>query len=64
MPLRIPCPILALALTLGNPPGRRMLVLGVGWPDYQALLLGGALLAMAAVMAEAARLKAENDAFV
>ncbi len=56
--------LMALALTWGNPPGQRMLVLGLGWHDYLGVLTGAVLLAVATVMAEAARLAAENDSFV
>lgn len=55
---------LALALALGNPPGQRYLVLTVSINDYVALIVGGVLVAIAAVMREAARLADENAAFV
>lgn len=55
---------LALALSLGNPPGQRYLVLTVSINDYVALIVGGVLVAIAAVMREAARLADENAAFV
>jgi len=56
--------LIGLALTWGNPPGQRMLVLGLGWHDYLALVSGAVLLAVATVMAEAARLADENAGFV
>lgn len=53
-----------LALTLGNPPGQRMLHFGLGLQDLLALLLGLMLLAVATVMAEAVRMAEENAEFV
>ena len=56
--------LMALALTWGNPPGQRMLVLQLGWHDYLGLLTAAVLLAVATVMGEASRIAAENDGFV
>lgn len=56
--------VIGLALTWGNPPGQRMLVLGIGMQDYLALVSGVVLLATATVMAEAAQLADENAGFV
>lgn len=56
--------LIAMALTLGNPPGQRMLVLGFSWHDYLGVLIGLVLLAVAIVQAEAARLADENAGFV
>lgn len=53
-----------LALTAANPPGQRILHLGLGLQDLLALLTGLVLLAVATVMAEAARLAEENAGFV
>ncbi|MFD2184231.1 DUF2975 domain-containing protein [Rhodoplanes azumiensis] len=55
---------LALALSLGNPPGQRYLVLTFSINDYVALIVGGVLIAVAAVMREAVQLADENAAFV
>jgi hypothetical protein len=55
---------IGVALTLGNPPGQRMLVIGLAWNDYLAILIGAVLLAIATVQAEAARLAEENAGFV
>lgn len=55
---------LALAFTLGNPPGQRMLVLGLGSSDLVPLLTGAVLLAITSVMAVAARQADENASFV
>lgn len=55
---------LGLALTLGNPPGERLLSLSVSWNDYVAILTGAVLLAIARVMNAAVALAEENDAFV
>lgn len=53
-----------LALTLGNPPGQRMLNLSFSGQDYLTLLLGLVLLAIATVMREAVRMAEENAEFV
>lgn len=55
---------LALALSLANPPGQRLLVLTVSINDYVALVVGGVLVAVAAVMREAVQIADENAAFV
>ena len=53
-----------VALTWGNPPGERMLVLGLGWHDYLGVLVGAVLLAIAWVQTVAAQLAEENAGFV
>lgn len=53
-----------LALTLGNPPGQRLLSLGLSMQDYLTLLFGLVLLAVATVMREAVRMAEENAEFV
>ncbi|WP_067283863.1 DUF2975 domain-containing protein [Mitsuaria sp. 7] len=53
-----------LALTLGNPPGQRMLSVHLGSQHYVVLLLGLVLIAMAMVMREAQRMAQENAEFV
>jgi hypothetical protein len=55
---------LALALSLGNPPGQRYLVITLSINDYVALIVGGILVAVATAMREAARLADENAGFV
>jgi hypothetical protein len=55
---------LGLALSLGNPPGQRYLVLTLSINDYFALIIGGVLVAVAAAMREAARLAEDNAGFV
>ena len=55
---------LGLALSLGNPPGQRYLVLTLSITDYFALIVGGVLVAIAAVMREATLLADENASFV
>lgn len=55
---------LGLALTWGNPPGQRLLVLSLGWADYLGILTGAALLAITTVMAQAVRQAEEADGFV
>lgn len=53
-----------LALTLGNPAGKRMLVLNLDFNQLACLLAGLVLLALARVMHEAARVADENASFV
>ncbi|WP_420134929.1 DUF2975 domain-containing protein [Rhodopseudomonas sp.] len=55
---------LALALSLSNPAGQRMLVLTFSSNDYVSVIVGGVLIAVAAVMREATRLADENASFV
>lgn len=55
---------IALAASLANPPGQRLLVLTFSINDYFALIVGGALVAAARVMREAASLAEENASFV
>jgi hypothetical protein len=55
---------LTVALTLGNPPGQRMLAVAFSLHDYFALIVGGVLFAAATVMREAARIAEENAGFV
>ena len=55
---------LSLAVSAGNPPGERFVAIALSSTDYFALLVGAVLFAAATVMREAARLSAENAAFV
>ena len=52
------------ALSLGNPPERRALMIAFSSNDYFALIVGGVLFATATLMREAARLDRENQSFV
>lgn len=54
----------SVVLTLGNPPGQRMLAIGLSWNDYLAVLLAAVLIAIATVMAEAVRVAEEHEGFV
>lgn len=56
--------LLSVAVSLDNPPGQRHLVLGYGSDDYALLLLALVFVAIAKVMAEAARAAEENEQFV
>lgn len=56
--------LMSVLLTLGNPPGRRHLVIGLSWDDYMAVLLAAVLIVIASVMAEAVRLAEDNEGFV
>jgi hypothetical protein len=53
-----------LAVTIGNPPGQRQLVINFSSDDYERLLIGAVLLAIASVMAEAVRVAEDNAGFV
>jgi len=53
-----------LAVTLGNPPGQRILTLGLSGGDCAALFLAGVTGVLAWVFAEAARLRDENAEIV
>lgn len=55
---------MSVILSWHNPPGQRMLTLGLSGDDYVSLLSGAVLLAIASVMREAARLAQENAEFV
>lgn len=55
---------LGVVFTLGNPPGQRVLAIGISSNDYLLLLVGLLLLAIATVMAEAVRAAEENRQFV
>lgn len=55
---------MSAVLTMHNPPGQRMLALGLAWSDYMSVLLGLVLLAVARVMSEAVRAAEENAGFV
>jgi len=56
--------LLSMVLTLGNPLGHRMLVLGFSWNDYMAVLLAAVLLAITTIMRGAVQLAEDNDGFV
>ncbi|QPF72953.1 DUF2975 domain-containing protein [Roseateles sp. DAIF2] len=53
-----------LALTWGNPPGQRVFWFGLSSQHYLSLMFGLMLLALATVLAEAARVARENAEFV
>jgi hypothetical protein len=53
-----------LALTLGNPPGHRLLSFSIGTQQFVAPLMAAVVTAIATVMAEAVRLSEENEQFV
>jgi hypothetical protein len=55
---------LSVLLTAHNPPGQRHLAIGVGSPEFGALLLGGLILVIAWIMGESARIADENKSFV
>jgi hypothetical protein len=53
-----------LAVTLGNPPGQRQLLVSLSSDDYQRLLLAAVLAAIVQVMTRAVQVAEENAAFV
>jgi len=55
---------LLLAFTFGNPPEQRQFGIALSVNDYIALIVGGVLLAVAWVMAEATRIADEHASFV
>jgi len=55
---------LSAALSVGNPPAERAIIIAFSINDYFALIVGGVLFAAASVMREAARLADENASFV
>jgi hypothetical protein len=55
---------LSVAVSMVNEAGPRMLAITFSLHDYYALIVGGALFAIASVMREAARLADENAGFV
>ena len=56
--------LLSVIVTLDRKPGTREINLQFGSDDYAMLLLGAVLLAIASVMAEAARVAEDNAGFV
>ncbi|WP_188914264.1 DUF2975 domain-containing protein [Salinarimonas ramus] len=54
----------SLVLTLGNPPGQRTVQIAVSDDPIVMAVAGGLLIVVGWVMAEAARLAEENEAFV
>jgi hypothetical protein len=55
---------LSAALSVGNPPGERALMIAISSNDYYALVIGGVLFAAATLMREGARIAEENASFV
>jgi hypothetical protein len=56
--------LITVALTLGNPPGQRLLALSVGTNELILGLLGALILVLGHVMAEAARIADDNRQIV
>jgi hypothetical protein len=52
------------ALSVGNPPGERAIMIAFSMNDYFALIIGGVLFAAATIMREGARIADENASFV
>lgn len=55
---------LSVVLTFANPPGQKMLVLGISLDDYMIALFGGLILAIGHVMVEATRISDEHRQIV
>lgn len=55
---------LSVVVTLGNPPGRRMLAISLSSHDVVSFLVGLLLIAIGWVMHEAARIADENAGFI
>jgi Protein of unknown function (DUF2975) len=55
---------LSAALSVGNPPGQRAIMIAFSTNDYFALVVGGVLFAAATLMREGARIAEENAGFV
>lgn len=56
--------MLGLILTWANPPGQRILAIGISIDDYMIAALGGLVLAIGHVMTEAARIADDNSRIV
>ncbi|MCY1549680.1 hypothetical protein D9M68_858610 [compost metagenome] len=56
--------LMSVALSIGNPPGQRVLAITIAWFDCLHVLLGAVLVAIARVMVEARRLADDNAGFV
>lgn len=56
--------LLSVLLTLGNPPGQRMLALSLPSHDVVSVLVGLLIIAIGSVMREAARIAEEHASFV
>lgn len=52
------------ALTLGNPPGQRMIAVSIGSTDLLSVLLAGVLLMVGHIMATAAAIQEDNRAII
>lgn len=55
---------LSAALSVGNPPGERAIMIAFSINDYFALIIGCVLFAAATIMREGARIADENASFV
>lgn len=56
--------LISVALTLGNPPGQRMITLGLDASDFGGLFVGGVVLTITWVMDEARKIKEDNELFI
>ncbi len=54
--------LVSMLVTAGNPPGQRMLAIGLDIGDYMIAAFGGLILAIGHVMVEAKRLADDNQA--
>ena len=56
--------LLGVVLTLGNPPGQRVLAISLSSHDVVSVLVGMLVIGVGAVMREAARIARENEGFI
>jgi len=56
--------VLSVLMTMDRAPGTRELNVGFDFDNYAMILLGAVMLAIASVMAEAARVAEDNAGFV
>jgi hypothetical protein len=56
--------LMSVAISWGNPPGKRVLQFSLGSNDYALLLLALVFVALARVMTEAARVAEDNSGFI
>jgi hypothetical protein len=56
--------LMSIVLTLENPPGQRMLTLGLGSPEFGGLFVGGVVLTITWVMDEARKLNEDHELFI
>ena len=56
--------LISIALTLHNPPGHRMITVGLEGAEFSALFVGGIILTVTWVMDEARKIKEDYELFI